>query len=80
MSESRSFDFIFVDVRDGSFAVEPAIASGHGESGPWAESRALHPVLLAEFVALSSVPSINQFAIVADNAITFGSCFRIDDG
>ncbi len=37
------------------------------------------PVLLAEFVALSGVPSINQFAIVADNAITFGSCFRIDD-
>jgi hypothetical protein len=35
---------------------------------------------LACFVATISLPSINQFVIVTEHAITLGSCSRIDDG
>jgi len=34
---------------------------------------------LVVFVGLTSLPIINQFVIVAEDAKTFGSCFRIDD-
>jgi hypothetical protein len=34
---------------------------------------------LVVFVGLTSLPIINQFVIMAEDAKTFGSCFRIDD-